>query len=108
MSGHTPGPWKAVGPSSAPLQDEGDYAIVDADGLIIAETFLQVAQATNRPAHANAAFIVKAVNNHDDLVGSLRDIARRAEDETLGIQVARLTAIANQAHAAIRDSEATT
>ena len=54
----------------------------------------------------NAAFIVEAVNSHDDLVGALRDIARRAEDETLGIQAARLTAIANQAHAAIKDSEA--
>ena len=65
-------------------------------------------------AKANATFIVKAVNSHeklidahDDLVGALRDIARRAEDETLGIQAARLTAIANQAHAAIKDSEAT-
>ena len=39
------------------------------------------------------------------LLEALREIARRAADESLGIQADRLVAIANQAHAAIRKAE---
>ena len=53
------------------------------------------------------ASITRVLDERNSLLEALRDIARRAEDETLGIQAARLTAIANQAHAAIKDSEAT-
>ena len=66
----------------------------------------EIATDMRRIADQLFAEIEAPVGAHDDLVGVLRDIARRAEDETLGIQAARLTAIANQAHAAIRDSEA--
>ena len=48
------------------------------------------------------------MNEQDSLLEALREIARRAEDETLGIQADRLVAIANQAHAAIRKAEAPT
>ena len=75
------------------LTPAGTIAVV-AEGRTVAYAY---------PEHAN--LIVETVNAHDDLVGTLRDIARRAEDETLGIQAARLTAIANQAHAAIRKAE---
>ena len=51
---HTPGTWKASGPSCSPLHDAGDYAIVDTDGAIIAETFRQVSKDGTRPAEANA------------------------------------------------------
>ena len=40
------------------------------------------------------------------LLEALREIARRAADDTLGIQADRLVAIANQAHAAIKKAEA--
>ena len=50
----TKGPWRAAGPSCSPLHDAGDYAIHDADGAIIAETFLQVSKDGTRPAEANA------------------------------------------------------
>ena len=91
---HTPLPWKVDGEH---FNDYGLPRVLGADGCIVAGVM---------QTPANATFIAKAVNAHDDLVGTLRDIARRAEDETLGIQAARLTAIANQAHAAIMDSEA--
>ena len=46
------------------------------------------------------------MSEQDYLLRTLRDIARRAEDDTLGIQADRLVAIANQAHAAIKKAEA--
>ena len=104
-SQHTPTPWEAV------TRDHSAIVRTVAGARKVAEARsrepLQIDE-------INATFIVKAVNSHeklidahDDLVGVLRDIARQAEDETLGIQADRLMAIANQAHAAIRDSEAT-
>ena len=89
---HTPTPWRAIGPSGAPLHDPGDYAIVDADEAIIAEAFLQVAKDTMHPAAANAAFIVKAVNSHDDLLEALKEVTHWADsvigepDKAMGVQ----------------------
>ena len=48
------------------------------------------------------------MSEQDYLLEALREIARRAEDETLGIQADRLVAIANQAHEAIKKAEAPT
>ena len=103
---HTPTPWRSDG-----LDNAGQAGIVsDAESPSASRIGWIV-----RNVKANANFIVKAVNSHeklidahDDLVGALQDIARQAEDETCGIQADRLTAIANQAHAAISASEATT
>ena len=103
---HTPTPWEAV------TRDHSAIVRTVAGAHKVAEARsrepLQIDE-------INAAFIAKAVNAHeklidahDDLVGALQDIAKQAEDETFGIQADRLTAIANQAHAAISASEATT
>ena len=48
------------------------------------------------------------MREQDYRLRTLREIARRAADDTLGIQADRLVAIANQAHAAIRKAEAPT
>ena len=68
---HTPGTWKAAGPSCSPLHDAGDYAIVDTDGAIIAETFRQVSKDGTRPAEANAKLIAAS----PDMLEALEEIA---------------------------------
>ena len=114
---HTPGPWR-VGRTLPTAQtrkwSNAEWLANDLrEGKMVFASLTHRDEGRSRERVAechtleDAAFIVETVNTHDDLVGALRDIARRAEDETLGIQAARLTAIANQAHAAIKDSEAT-
>ncbi len=59
MTEHTPTPWKFV-----PWHiEEGPSAVRAPDGHLVCST----------ASDANAAFIVKAVNNHDAFVATLRD-----------------------------------
>lgn len=62
MSNHTKGPWTIRGPSRPTLDspDGGDYAILDGEGQIIAETFFRTDVHTTRPSRANAVLISKA------------------------------------------------
>jgi hypothetical protein len=80
MAEHSKLPWRADGPD-----DFGDYNILnDDDSLAIAAVVSNM-----RPAEcvaANAAFIVRAVNCHAELVEALEaivnsDMALREEDE---------------------------
>lgn len=61
---HTPGPLIVKGPSkpTADTPEGGDYAILDADGQIIAETFRAVCPGEKglRPAEANARLFAAA------------------------------------------------
>ncbi len=89
MSGHTPGPWRTSGPSKvvSAISDGGDYAILDADGEIIAEAIRQVGPSDFRPANANARLIAAA----PDLLEALEAIL--AEDNpTLATMNERLEA----------------
>lgn len=60
MTNHTPTPW-AVTPCHT---DINAYRIWDVHGNYLNEPFMEERE-------ANAAFIVKAVNNHEALVGAL-------------------------------------
>ena len=69
-SKHTPTPWdfcKAKTPVDGEF-DFGIYATVNGHpNCVIAETFGRVASDIRPDAEANAAFIVRAVNAHEDL-----------------------------------------
>lgn len=68
---HTPTPWTVT---RSKLETDGafDYAI-SADGvLVLAETFGRDAKGGWPPSQANAEFIVRAVNAHDDLLMALK------------------------------------
>lgn len=57
MAEHSPTPW----------QFDGEDALFDRDGELVGDMGLF----TDEPLAANAAFIVKAVNNHDEAIGFL-------------------------------------
>lgn len=76
MAEHTPTPW-SYKPAKFPTDGEFDCGIGAAIGgtsFCIAETFGRCATTIKLDAQANAAFIVKAVNSHDDLVKALEEI----------------------------------
>jgi hypothetical protein len=78
----TPGPWAMKGPSSGRGQydDGGDYAVLDAEGFIVAEAFNLVGLGNPRPAKENARLIAAA----PDLLAALVEIAGHwpSEDKT--------------------------
>jgi hypothetical protein len=63
---HTPGPWKVFGVRRNQYLAVID-SIPDQDGKVIANCICHVAM-TNPDAQANAEFIVRACNAHDDLL----------------------------------------
>lgn len=65
MSKHTPGPWG--------FDETGYLQTIDNGYLIYASPWQENACDGDETAIANAAFIVLAVNTHDDLVAALRD-----------------------------------
>jgi len=72
-SKHTPTPW-AFRKAKAPIDGEFDfgiYATIDGMPKIIAEAFGRAGKDIRPDAEANAAFIVRAVNAHEDLLGAL-------------------------------------
>ena len=99
MSERTPGPWWYRGPSPGlptnPCDDGGDYAIYakfddprfEYKPRIIAEVISKVDWGIEAPALANAEFIVRACNSHDDLLAAC-EVAKRgyesAPRNTLG------------------------
>jgi len=69
MSEHTPTPWEACGKWVCEENDPGHNV-----GICVCED-----RATEAEALANAAFIVKAVNNHDALVEMLKEASLQIE-----------------------------
>lgn len=69
---HTPTPWKIVARSADPL-DVSKRMIEDSQGRFIVKTGTTVHISLEQQA-ANAAFIVRAVNCHYELVNSLKQI----------------------------------
>jgi len=70
---HTKTPWKASGIVQSAPDTEGDMLIHTEGGLHVAEVF-QVQNLKHKDpeqSRANAAFIVKACNAHDELVSAL-------------------------------------
>ena len=77
MKEHTKVPWESW-PAKIPngTEQSMDYGILDGDGELIAECFEKVGRTSEgrfieRPANANAAFIVRACNAHEQLVAAL-------------------------------------
>lgn len=68
---HTPTPWYV----SPVVSHDGDYAIADENGALIATILADQTFVDNQCcARDNAAYIVKAVNCHDELVIALRSL----------------------------------
>lgn len=77
MRDHTPIPWKAVKYLYA-----DDISIETAGGDTLASVYGDDLDTHSWPATANAAFIVKAANAHDDLLEACKaslEILRRVE-----------------------------
>lgn len=79
---HTPTPWVAT-----PIgQGTNDFCI-HAAGIPWQLAYLAANSQIDWPIEANAAFIVRAVNSHDDLVAALKEareyVAERADAEYL-------------------------
>lgn len=94
MVEHTPTPW-----AYRPLKHDdwgwirdadGSLAATARDGRVMSERFDEFRAAKKDPYAANAAFIVKAVNNHEALVKALEEIAGTRDDpSSIPISVAR-------------------
>jgi len=70
---HTPTPWTYLKAKhlSGPERSQ-DFGIIGADNQIIAETFEKMSWTVSAPAEANAAHIVRCVNEREELLGVLR------------------------------------
>ena len=73
MTPHTPGPWKAVGK----VYVAGPTGASIARMIVMAGSSVQKDCLNEETAQANAEYIVRAVNNHDELVSSLKAIIAR-------------------------------
>ena len=71
---HTPTPWKV-----GLITKSGDSVYVDVS-QDIEEVEVPIAGLLHHDTEANAAFIVKAVNNHYQLLEALEKIVRQTED----------------------------
>lgn len=81
MTEHTPLPWRDPGEHALTGYGDINHVIVGADGRDIGSLYANCFASghmedlpTVEQASANAALIVKAVNNHDALVKALKDI----------------------------------
>ena len=102
QAGHlTPLPWRLYSPGEPETSvfEDGKTIVADVGGstLAVARTHYF----TDERARANAAFIVKAVNAHDDLVKALRDLLRFNEDLCADIGVSKHYPSAERARAAL-------
>lgn len=61
---HTPTPWRLDNPESTLVIGSNERIIADCDHPQLPDTEIE----------ANAAFIVRAVNCHDDLVSALKNV----------------------------------
>lgn len=76
---HTPLPWCGACPTDADYEDWRDLNIVmDSDANTRVAFMANDGTPENRTARANAAFIVRACNNHHALVEALRKALDKA------------------------------
>lgn len=92
----TMGPLQVVGPShgGTPMDDGGDYAILDSDGRIIGEAIHVVSSIDRRPAKENAHLWAAAwklfealsdmVSDYPNISGATLEYARGILDEARG------------------------
>ena len=87
---HTPLPWRVN-------HDGSDACLIEGPRTPVPHHHVYVARAKGGPgrdemAEANAAFIVKAVNSHDDLLEALKEVTHWADsvigepDKAMGVQ----------------------
>ncbi len=97
---HTPIPWTIQEASKGP---DRDYGIM-ANGGVIAEVFEHGGSEYEIcvDAEANAAFIVRAVNNHAKLLKALEAVVAAVAPTTLGTN--ELSMIFRQARATIEEA----
>lgn len=86
---HTPTPWRYCKTNGSPTS--GQHMIAGSKPGYLAE----IRDCGSGDVSANAAFIVRACNAHDELVAALRDIART--DRTTKTSAADLADIARAA-----------
>lgn len=107
---HSPLPWKSTAWERGGEQVHDECAIHDANGEWVGDTVIDhdSSTATSATPHANAAFIVNAVNSHDDLLAACKAIlcapsigSNGPGSITLEVQTYRL----NQLRAAIAKAE---
>lgn len=89
----TPGPWTWD-------RVEDNIWVLDQEGNYLAEMVMEDSEGLCRPmdAKANAAFIVRAANNHDELMKTLQEIADIAAGE---VKIDDVFAIQEMAESAI-------
>jgi len=92
---HTATPWKNHGPN-----DKGRCLIADTGDSGICEVFIGV----NERGEANAAFIVRACNAHDDLVKALQR-AERVLNHVGGAPSGEILGAWEEARAALAKAE---
>ena len=95
MGEHTPTLWGSIDIGWQPW--DGAIAIVGPGDIAIAWT------PSGGNEAANAAFIVKAVNSHDDLVKALKDVRFIAEDPIGMTERKQIQKICNTALASIKE-----
>lgn len=101
---HTPVPWaykvaaKAIGDEKL---DTGIIAEIDGANRIVAECFGRVGQSTYLNSVDNAAFIVRAVNCHDELIEVLTRFSHDGALQTIEDR----ERFRKEARAAIRKAE---
>jgi len=94
MAEHTPTPWECDW-GTIPPDGPGTYCDVYIDG---GETIIARVNDCIKAGHANAAFIVNAVNNHEALVKALMDIRKIcAGPQSHGLAIAECFDLATRA-----------
>jgi len=98
MSKHTPTPWKAIGGELHPVLDNG-------------LTCTSIVARTGRGSigggelhRANAQFIARAVNAHEDLLAALKDLVTRCDGDE-GVRGDGSNVDTSWAHAVIAKAE---
>ncbi len=96
---HTPVPWKVSTNPGGPGDQPAFPSIRDSSGLPHGQDIVAMPLGDSETVNANAAFIVKAVNSHDKLVGALEKLLRHPIGiSTNSMDVAEARAALSAAH----------
>lgn len=106
MSEHSPTPWtyEVAGEQHYGEVDDFPFVIRSEDGWNIAAS---IGDVPDLPAEANAAFIVHAVNAHDEMVYALRGVERFLvrQGEAIGASLASNLMLSKVRSALARSSQ---
>lgn len=102
MSAHAPTPWKIVSPG--PYWKEVPWNVHAVSGDIVANTHYGDS-AEGGKAHANAEFIVRACNSHDDLLEALEAFTNTFESAKPFELLADLSKAYEKARAALKKAK---